>query len=742
MNETVKILIVEDDPHLLRALSRLLREAGYQVIEAAADQEGLRLAKETEPDLILHGFVKKDGQVLDVLLLALAERDESGEVIRSLAVPMDIIERNRAEKPLQKLTHDLGERVKELSCLYGISSLAGRQGISLEGILQGIVDLIPASWQYPGITAARVILEGQEFRTRDFREAATWRQAADIMVHGQRSGSVEVCYLEERPEGDEGPFLKQERKLLNAIAERLGRIVERIQAEEALAETNQLLETILDHTHMLVVFLDPQFNFIWVNRAYAVADEREASFFPGKNHFDLYPNAENEEIFRRVVATGESYFAYARPFEYEEHPERGVTYWDWSLIPIKDPGGAVTGLVLTLTDVTERKRAETALRRTHDELATLLAVSNDIVSTLELRPLLNLILEQLKKVVAYSGAAILTLAQDIMDFQAYRGPRLQIDMLSLRFSPAQIPVIREMIATRQAFCIADIRDDALLAQAIEGAIGLPIEKVFLNGRSWIGVPLIVKSKVIGMLSLVHNEPNYYQPQALNLVQTFANQVAIAIDNAHLYQQAQETAAIAERARLARELHDSVTQALYSAGLYADATCLALSSGKTDVAAENVRQLRSLVEEAMSDMRLLVFELHPPILEETGLVGALQARLEAVEARSGLETAFRVERERRLPLSIEAQLYRVAQEALNNVIKHAQAKQVIVHLQFNEERFCLTIQDDGIGFDLETVGRSGGLGLRGIKERVQQIGGDLTLETAPGKGTTLRIEVGI
>ncbi len=143
---------------------------------------------------------------------------------------------------------------------------------------------------------------------------------------------------------------------------------ERKEVEEKLVEANKLLETLLDHTHMMVAYLDTQFNFVRVNRAYAEADGQVPSFFPGKNHFDLYPNRENEEIFRRVVETGKPYFASARPFQYAEHPERGVTYWDWSLIPIKDSATAVTGLVLTLVNVTERHQAEEALKSTHDEL--------------------------------------------------------------------------------------------------------------------------------------------------------------------------------------------------------------------------------------------------------------------------------------------------------------------------------------------------------------------------------------
>lgn len=162
-------------------------------------------------------------------------------------------------------------------------------------------------------------------------------------------------------------------------------ITERKEAERALEETNKRMEALLDHTHMMVAYLDPEFNFIRVNRAYAEADKRDPSFFPGKNHFELYPDKENEEIFRRVVKTGKPHFTYAKPFEYAEHPERGVTYWDWSLVPIKDPKGAVTGLVLTVLDVTERKRAEDSLRESEERFHRVAQTASDAILTIDSR---------------------------------------------------------------------------------------------------------------------------------------------------------------------------------------------------------------------------------------------------------------------------------------------------------------------------------------------------------------------
>ena len=134
--------------------------------------------------------------------------------------------RKRLEEELEKRTHDLRERVKELNLLLGISKLVEERDFSLGEILQGSVDLIPSAYYYPEITCARIILKDKEFRTENFRETP-WKQASEIRVHGKIIGTVDVFYLEAKQKRDEGPFLKEERELINAVAERLGRIIER-----------------------------------------------------------------------------------------------------------------------------------------------------------------------------------------------------------------------------------------------------------------------------------------------------------------------------------------------------------------------------------------------------------------------------------------------------------------------------------------------------------------------------------
>jgi len=263
----------------------------------------------------------------------------------------------------------------------------------------------------------------------------------------------------------------------------------------------------------------------------------------------------------------------------------------------------------------------------------------------------------------------------------------------------------------------------------------------LKTESLLAVPLQVGGTAIGALN-VANKPGGFTEDDVRILGLLADVAAIAIENARLRDIAARLAVAEERQWLARELHDSVTQAIYSVTLYAEAARMALSAGKQDVAAENLHELQTMAREALFDIRLLIFELHPPILEAQGLAAALRIRLAAVETRAGLQSEMRVEGERRLPLSIEEELYRIALEALNNVVKHARAQHVTVNLRFDEQPVCLEISDDGLGYDPARARVNGGMGLRGMEERARRINGTLEILGAPGQGTTVKVEVPI
>jgi signal transduction histidine kinase len=229
-------------------------------------------------------------------------------------------------------------------------------------------------------------------------------------------------------------------------------------------------------------------------------------------------------------------------------------------------------------------------------------------------------------------------------------------------------------------------------------------------------------------------------EEIGLAVAFADQAALAIENARLHEQVREAAVMEERARLARELHDSVTQALFSMTLLAEAGQRLAQTGDFERVQSYLGRLGETSHQSLKEMRLLVYELRPLALESVGLVGALQHRLDAVEARAGVEARLLVDGTIQAPAGMEEDLYRIAEQALNNALKHASATSVTARLQGNNRRLVLEVSDNGCGFDPEAAKEKGGQGLVSMQERAAQIGGTLTLSSVPGRGTTVRIEV--
>lgn len=245
-------------------------------------------------------------------------------------------------------------------------------------------------------------------------------------------------------------------------------------------------------------------------------------------------------------------------------------------------------------------------------------------------------------------------------------------------------------------------------------------------------------KVYGALALYYPEQRSFSDEEIGLVVAFATQATLAIENAQLRQRVEQTAILTERSRLARELHDSVTQSLYSMTLLSEGWRRMAVRGELGAVDERLAELGELSRQALKEMRLLVHELLPPALEKEGLLGALYQRIAAVEKRAGIDARLLVDQVIELPSHLEAALYRITQEALNNALKHANATAVTVSLHTSADQVMLAINDNGKGF--AQANSVGGLGLITMRERTEHLGGTFTVDSTPNQGVTIRVQV--
>ncbi len=259
----------------------------------------------------------------------------------------------------------------------------------------------------------------------------------------------------------------------------------------------------------------------------------------------------------------------------------------------------------------------------------------------------------------------------------------------------------------------------------------------LRDAAWdtvVSVPLIYRNRAIGALNVFYPRGKNPGDAEIAFLTAIADQAAVAAENARLFAEAKEKAILEERQRLARELHDSVSQALYGIALGAR-TARTLLDHDPAQAAEPLDYVLSLTEAGLAEMRALIFELRPESLESEGLVVTLTKQLESARARYGLEVHAEWCGEPEFSYEIKEAVYRIAQEALNNIIKHARAKRADLRLSCTEGEIVLEVSDDGVGFASEDS-FPGHLGLHSMRERATRLGGTLEVESTPVQGTRI------
>ena len=255
----------------------------------------------------------------------------------------------------------------------------------------------------------------------------------------------------------------------------------------------------------------------------------------------------------------------------------------------------------------------------------------------------------------------------------------------------------------------------------------------------LATPLIVQGQAYGGVALYYSCPHEFSGEEIELAAALADQAALALESAHLREQAKAAAVAEERARLARDLHDSVTQSLYSLTLFAEAGQRQTELGHTERMQQHMARIGQTAQQALKEMRLLVYQLRPPMLQQQGLAAALRQRLDAVERRAGIEAQLAIETGRDLSAHVQEELYWIAQEALNNSLKHANASSVVVRVSADERQVALRVTDNGRGFDPTGICHPGGLALTSMRERAGRLKGTLTVTSEPGQGTTVSVE---
>jgi PAS domain S-box-containing protein len=437
---------------------------------------------------------------------------------------------------------------------------------------------------------------------------------------------------------------------------------------------------------------------------------------------DKLSSGDYDEQFRIVRPDGETRWIRTRAF------------------PVCDEQGRVYRIAGISKDVTEDVRVHDLLEQRVEqrtlELSALLGASYSLASTLDRTRLMNLILDHLKSVVDYRGAIIFGLEGADLVALAQRGLAPDNQVSGQRFPLASVPTYRQVIEGVVPFVGPDVHGDTSLA--LQELLGGRPETGMGYGRSWLGVPLAIKNRAIGMVSLYHDEANAYTWRHAELALAFANQAAFAIENARLYEQAQELAAIQERQHLARDLHDAVSQSLFSASLTAE-VLPRLWERNRDEGQRCLAELQQLTRGALAEMRALLLELRPMALAETELGDLLCQLAEAATSRARLPVALDVEWQGLLPPEVQVALYRIAQEALNNMAKHSRASQAQVSLRPSPNSppssggVELCISDDGRGFNPADVSPQH-LGLGIMRERAESIGAALRIDSRVGHGT--------
>jgi PAS domain S-box-containing protein len=698
-------------------------------------------------------FLRQDGSRLFALLETSPIHDEDGNYVGAIAGIQDITERRQAEQAIQK-SESLLTETQRMARVGGWELNLDTSEVVWTGEVYRIHE-VPTDFE-PMLENALAFYDPED---RPLLEQAIQRASETgepwdlelrfITAKGNRLW-VRAIGNAERQDGR-----------VVRLSGTFQDITERKQAEQALRESEARWRSVTETSPDHVMLLDRDLVIQFVNRASPGLTVDELIGTPLYAYVSKERQGEIKQILEGVLDTAE-------PCSYETEfstPDGYAIYYESRVVPrfIDDQ---VVGLAVTARDITAHKRAERALqeaseaaeqarleewerrqeadrrRRIAESLADVLAALN---SNQPLDQVLDFIALQARHLLDSHAVAIYR-QQDTagtLALQAAKG--LPAGCIAGTDTPPGLGALRQAVGARQPVLVPDaadsLPDGAPSAQYPEELVTEATGSVFC--RALLAMPILVQDEVYGGMLLYYAEARSFSGDELELAAVFGDQVALAIENARLREQVEQAAATAERSRLARDLHDSVTQALFSASLVAEVLPKVWQRDPEE-AQQGLEELRHLTRGALAEMRTLLLELRPSALLETRLDDLLRQLTEAITSRAQLLATLHIEPSPLLPPDVHVTFYRVTQEALHNAVKHAGANHVTVSLQASPPpvshrtddwlgQIELRVIDDGQGFDPgQRDPHHLGLGI--MHERAANVGARLAIESQPSQGT--------
>jgi len=504
--------------------------------------------------------------------------------------------------------------------------------------------------------------------------------------------------------------------------------------------------TLVENLPDVIARFDPQLRHLFVSSAVHSMTGAPSTEYVGKTNRELGIPSEMvgswDAALQRVFVTG-------RPerIDLELPAPGGTRHFDCRILPEQGAGGTVRSVLSVSRDVTDLRLAYEAEQRARYVADTLREATVALTRSLDRETVLTTLLDRLRHMVPFDRASVMLVeeASRVSVRAVFDGQRIVPLKPEARseFDPADHPIVRGILTTGTAVLIPDVRQ--------RPDWSLPTDRSF--EASWMGVPLFARGDVAGLFSLSKREPGYFNDEHVRLAEAMSSQASVAVENAVLFEQMQASTVRmqslsrrlvevqeGERRHIARELHDEAGQALASLRYGLRLLEREIDQGASVTA--QVAELMQRTDAVIDSLRRLAADLRPATLDHLGLEAALRQYARSAGAEFGLAVRFKARgfTSERLPTVVETALYRVVQEAMTNVVRHAHATRVDVLVERRGDRVMIMVEDDGVGFEPGRVQRGDHFGLLGMRERAEALDGSLTVESAPGAGTTVVVEV--